>query len=101
MAADAPYEVHIVSHTHWDREWYHPVGRFRQRLVELIDELIDEPPRAGESFLIDGQGVVLEDYLAVRPEGAGGLSAPLREGRVGGGSWDVSGDWVVPRGEEV
>src|ERR687885_411975 len=33
---DQPLDVHVVSHTHWDREWYHPVGRFRQRLVELI-----------------------------------------------------------------
>ena len=26
-------KVHVVSHTHWDREWYHPAVRFRQRLV--------------------------------------------------------------------
>ena len=33
--------VHVVSHTHWDREWYHPAERFRQRLVALIDETLD------------------------------------------------------------
>src|ERR687894_221377 len=85
MSAPPSYEVHVVSHTHWDREWYHPVGRFRQRLVELIDELLDDPPRAGESFLLDGQGVVLEDYLAVRPDRASELSALLREGRLEAG----------------
>ena len=37
-------DVHIVSHTHWDREWYHPAERFRQRLVALIDDLLDDPP---------------------------------------------------------
>jgi hypothetical protein len=25
--------VHLVPHTHWDREWYQPFQRFRLRLV--------------------------------------------------------------------
>jgi hypothetical protein len=97
----APYEVHIVSHTHWDREWYHPVGRFRQRLVELIDELLDDPPRPGESFLLDGQGIVLEDYLAVRPDRASELSALLRDGRLEAGPWYVLADELIPTGEAL
>jgi 2-O-(6-phospho-alpha-D-mannosyl)-D-glycerate hydrolase len=102
MSAPAtPYEVHIVSHTHWDREWYHPVGRFRQRLVELIDELLDEPPRPGESFLLDGQGIVLEDYLAVRPDRASELSALLRDGRLEAGPWYVLADELIPSGEAL
>src|SRR6185437_15054558 len=39
-------DVHVVTHTHWDREWYHPAEHFRQRLVALVDELLDEPPAA-------------------------------------------------------
>jgi mannosylglycerate hydrolase len=101
MPAAQPYEVHIVSHTHWDREWYHPVGRFRQRLVELIDELLDDPPRPGESFLLDGQGVVLEDYLAVRPDRASELSSLLREGRLEAGPWYVLADELIPSGEAL
>jgi hypothetical protein len=97
----APYDVHIVSHTHWDREWYHPVGRFRQRLVELIDELLDDPPRPGESFLLDGQGIVLEDYLAVRPDRASELSALLREERLEAGPWYVLADELIPSGEAL
>ena len=69
------HELHFVSHTHWDREWYHPAGRFRQRLVALVDELLDDPPTSHESFLLDGQGIVLEDYLAVRPERGAELAA--------------------------
>ena len=30
----------LVSHTHWDREWYAPFQVFRMRLVGLLDELI-------------------------------------------------------------
>src|SRR5688572_28985348 len=89
--------VHVVSHTHWDREWYHPAERFRQRLVELVDELLDQP---GEGcFLLDGQTVVLEDYLEVRPERASDLSAALRDGRLEAGPWYVLADELIPGGE--
>ena len=91
--------VHVVSHTHWDREWYHPAERFRQRLVALVDELIDEPPPAGRSFLLDGQAVILEDYLDVRPERASELATMLREGRLEAGPWYVLADELIPGGE--
>lgn len=91
--------IHVVSHTHWDREWYHPAERFRQRLVALIDDLLDDPPSAEHAFLLDGQTVVLEDYLAVRPERASELAAALRDGRLEAGPWFVLGDELIPGGE--
>ena len=33
--------VHLVPHTHWDREWYEPFQIFRMRLVELVDQLLE------------------------------------------------------------
>lgn len=91
--------VHVVSHTHWDREWYHPAERFRQRLVALIDELLDQPPAADAPFLLDGQTVVLEDYLDVRPERASELSGALRERRIEAGPWFTLADELIPSGE--
>ncbi len=93
--------VHLVSHTHWDREWYHPAGRFRQRLVALVDELLDDPPRDGASFLLDGQTVVLDDYLAVRPERAAELAALLRSRALEAGPWFVLSDELIPSGETL
>jgi alpha-mannosidase len=93
--------VHVVSHTHWDREWYHPAERFRQRLVALVDELIDDPPPPGRSFLLDGQAVILEDYLEVRPERASELAALLRDGRLEAGPWYVLADELIPGGEAL
>ena len=94
------YDVHVISHTHWDREWYLPLGRFRQRLVALIDELLDrgdDVPR----FLLDGQAVVLEDYLDVRPERAAELGAALRSGRLEAGPWLVLADELLPGHESL
>ena len=90
--------VHVVPHTHWDREWYHSAERFRQRLVPLIDELLDDAA-PGASFLLDGQTVVLEDYLSIRPERASELSAALRGGRLEAGPWFVLADELIPGGE--
>jgi len=61
--------VHLVPHTHWDREWYEPFQTFRMRLVELIDELLErmaEDPRL--RFTLDGQAATVDDYLEIRPD---------------------------------
>ncbi len=94
-------DVHVVSHTHWDREWYHPFERFRQRLVALVDELLDDPPKARESFLLDGQAIILEDYVAVRPERSDELRALLLDGRLEAGPWYVLADELIPSGEAL
>lgn len=90
--------IHVVSHTHWDREWYHPAERFRQWLVPLVDELLDDAA-AERSFLLDGQTVILEDYLEIRPERAAELAAALRSGRLEAGPWFVLADELIPTGE--
>lgn len=95
------FELFVIPHTHWDREWYHTAAHFRQRLVPLIDELLDEPPPPGESFLLDGQAIVLEDYLAVRPERAAALGTLLRDGRLEAGPWYVLPDELIPGGEAL
>ena len=95
--------VHVVSHTHWDREWYHPAARFRQRLVALVDELMDSPPlaNAGESFLLDGQTAAVEDYLSVRRERAAELAMLLNSGVIEAGPWFVLADELIPGGEAL
>ena len=96
-----PLRVFVVAHTHWDREWYHPVGHFQHRLVGLVDELLDEPPPHGTSFLLDGQAIVLDDYLAIRPERRAELSRLLSEGRLEAGPWYVLADELIPSGEAL
>jgi len=97
---EKPLVVHVVSHTHWDREWYHPVGRFRQRLVALIDSLLDDE-EDDAPFLLDGQTIVLEDYLAVRPERRERVASRLRSGSLEAGPWYVLADELIPSGESL
>ena len=100
MSALGPFDVHVVSHTHWDREWYLPVGRFRQRLVALVDELLDAPPERS-AFLLDGQAVLIDDYLAVRPEREREVRDALARGALEAGPWYVLADELLTSGEAL
>lgn len=100
MTDALPLDVYVVAHTHWDREWYHAAGRFRQQLVVLVDALLDSSA-SGDSFLLDGQAVVLDDYLAVRPERREELAARLRAGSLEAGPWYVLADELIPSGEAL
>jgi hypothetical protein len=91
-------DVVVISHTHWDREWYRLAGRFRQRLVRLVDELL---AREAPPFLLDGQAIVVEDYLAVRPERREMIARALRDGRLEAGPWYVLADELIPAGESL
>ena len=91
----------MVAHTHWDREWYHAAGRFRQRLVALVDALLARANEDAFPFLLDGQTVVLEDYLAVRPDKAAELRARLDRGELEAGPWYVLADGLIPSAEAV
>jgi hypothetical protein len=92
--------VHVIAHTHWDREWYLPAGRFRQRLAALIDELLDSTADVGP-FLLDGQAIVLDDYADVRPDRVADLRAALQSGRLEAGPWYVLADELIPGGEAL
>ncbi len=90
----------LVSHTHWDREWYRTFQSFRARLVDTVDRVLDLcAADAGFHFLLDGQTIALEDYLEVRPERRAELEEVCRSGRVAIGPWYVQPDSLLPSGE--
>lgn len=98
-----PESVHIVSHTHWDREWYLPQEQMRIRLVDLIDhlvELLQEDPDFAH-FHLDGQTIVLDDYAAVRGEKIATLRRFIEEGRVLVGPWYEQNDLFLTSGEST
>lgn len=89
-----PFQVTLVSHTHWDRAWYVTFQEYRIRLVRLVDRLLDLLQRDPNFrvFMLDGQMSVLDDYLEVRPQRAGELQALCRAGRLQVGPWYVLAD---------
>lgn len=94
---------HLIHHTHWDREWYLPRAAFTARLVPALDDLLAllEGDPAYRSFLLDGQTVLAEDYLAVRPDREPALRALVQAGRIQLGPWYVLADESIPTGESL
>jgi alpha-mannosidase len=86
--------IHLVSHTHWDREWYLTFQQFRLKFIHLMDrllEILNSDPNF-KYFLLDGQTILLEDYLQVRPECEPDLIRFIENGRLLIGPWYVSPD---------
>src|SRR3989304_2225563 len=96
--------LHLVSHTHWDREWYLTFQQFRLKLVHLIDGLLDllDADPDYKYFMLDGQTIVLDDYLFMRPERADVIRAHVRTGRLLIGPWPLPPGGVPgqPRGDD-
>jgi len=95
--------AHYVLSTHWDREWYQSFQDFRYRLVQLLDRVLDglAEGRLGGPFQTDGQAIVLEDYLEVRPERHAQVEALARQGKLAIGPWYVLPDEFLVSGESL
>ncbi len=99
MPAESPDHAHVtahlVPHTHWDREWYLPFESVRARLLDVVGrvlDLLEDPAARFPSFTLDGQAIILEDVLEVRPEWRDRLARQVRDGRLRIGPWYVLAD---------
>ena len=90
----------VISHTHWDREWYKPFEVFRMQLTDLINNLLDVIDEYPEYiFHLDAQTVVLEDYLEIYPEKREKLQALIKNGNIIVGPWYLQNDFYLTSGE--
>ena len=97
------YEMHLVSHIHWDREWYRTFQDSRAKLVKTIDKLLlllDSNPDY-QFFVLDGQAVILEDYLEIHPEKEELLKKHISQSKVFVGPWYTSADEFLVSGEAL
>jgi mannosylglycerate hydrolase len=96
-------DIIIVPHTHWDREWYQTFQQFRARLVKTIDKLLDilDSDDQFSHFLLDGQTIILDDYLEIEPEQEERLKRYTRTGRILVGPWYVQPDEFLVSGESL
>lgn len=95
--------VHYVASTHWDREWYESFQDYRFRLVSLLDELLDHmvaDPKY-RYFQSDGQAIIWDDYLEIRPERREQVAELAKEGRLRIGPWYVMPDEFIVSGESL
>lgn len=86
--------VHIISHSHLDREWYMPFEAHRMRVVELMDtvlDLFDNDPEF-KYFHLDGHTLPLDDYLEVRPNQRDKVQSAINDGKLRVGPYYILQD---------
>lgn len=96
-------DIYFFSGTHWDREWYQTYQGFRFRLVQVMDELIEilEKDEDFGVFHLDGQTIVLEDYLEIRPENRDRVTELVKKGKLLIGPWYCMPDELLLSGESL
>ena len=55
-------KIHIISHTHWDREWYlssRYVNRWIPIFFENLFQMLEKEPEY--RFVLDGQTAIIDD----------------------------------------
>ncbi len=96
-------KLFLYSHTHWDREWYLSQNQFQYRLIRTLDEIIDilAEDNVFNTFVLDGQTSVVEDYLELRPERREVINELIRTGKFVIGPWFTMPDMFIPDGESL
>lgn len=96
-------EIHVISNTHWDREWLFDFQETRMMLVEFLDlllDILDNEPRY-RAFLLDSQSVPLEDYLEIRPDARDRVVRHVTDGRLWVGPWYTCPEGFIVNGESL
>lgn len=94
-------ELHIIAHTHWDREWYMSFEEHRFYLVRFMDQLIETLENKPDflHFHLDGQYIIIDDYLEIRPQMRERLLRLIKSDRIQIGPFYVLQDEFLTSGE--
>ncbi|MBZ0201105.1 MAG: hypothetical protein K8H86_14630, partial [Ignavibacteriaceae bacterium] len=94
---------HIISNTHWDREWRFPFQRNRQMLVDMIDSVLDILEKEPEyrAFHLDSQSIVLHDYLQIKPQKKDLIVKLVKANRLLIGPWYILPEEFQVGGENL
>lgn len=93
--------AHIISHSHWDREWYMPYENHHMRLIKLIDQVLEAIDNDSnfKSFHLDGQTICIDDYLQVKPQNREKLLNAIKDGKIKIGPWYILQDAFLTSAE--
>ncbi|MGW9530272.1 mannosylglycerate hydrolase [Paenibacillus terrae] len=96
-------KVHVIPHTHWDREWYFTTSRSKVYLVKHVKEVLDalENRDGFKYYLLDAQGSLLDDYIKWCPEDEERIRRLVTDKRLMTGPWYTQTDQLVISGESM
>jgi alpha-mannosidase len=95
-------QAHIITHTHWDRDWFLPqefINEWLDDLFERLFALIDQAP--DYRYVIDGQTSIIDDYLTANPDKREALTQNAQAGNLLLGPYCGQIDWRVVSEESL
>lgn len=102
-----PITGHIISHTHWDREWFLTSKYTAEWLRPFFDSLFNMLEKYPDyCFVLDGQTIMIEDYLALLSPSEKfvaekKLKKYISQSRLLAGPYYLQPDWRLVSGESL
>jgi mannosylglycerate hydrolase len=102
-----PLTIHLITHNHWDREWIFTARYANRWLLPFFDNLLARLAEQPDyRFVLDGQTLIIEDYLAqLPPEQAALRERDIRRFAKSGqlliGPAYLQPDWSLVSGEAL
>lgn len=95
-------KIHVVAHTHWDREWYFSDNEAFIQFSYHMDEVIYALENGElDYYYLDGQLSILDDYLKVYPNQETKIKELVEGNKLFIGPWYTQMDEFVVAGESV
>lgn len=95
-------KIHVVAHTHWDREWYFSDNEAFIQFSYHMDEVIYALENGElDYYYLDGQLSILDDYLKVYPNQEAKIKELVEGNKLFIGPWYTQMDEFVVAGESV
>ncbi len=95
-------KVHVVPHTHWDREWYFTTSRSKVYLMKDFADVLNTLEKDRQfKFMLDAQASLLDDYLKWKPEDEERIRKLVKEKRLIIGPWYTQTDQMVISAESI
>jgi alpha-mannosidase len=94
--------VHIINHTHWDREWFLTsiyTTQWIPGLIDRLEQLVSNNPNF--QYLLDGQTLVIEDLLEITPQYSTKIEELVQNGNLIIGPYYCQPDWRLTSGETL
>ena len=96
-------KIHVIPHSHWDREWYFTTSRSKVYLMKDLGDVLDtlESDPEFKYFMVDAQGSLLDDYIKWRPQDKERITKLVKMGKLVIGPWYTQTDQLVISGESI
>lgn len=95
-------QLHIIMHTHWDREWYFSKDETKVLLRNHMENVFDFLQTNPECiYVLDGQSVMVDDYLELQPDAEDRMKHFVANKQLRVGPWYTQTDLLLVHGESI